>query len=69
MFVYSPYTDESYEDSTVWGTVGVIGSVLTLLAVAAAIWWWRRADPLVVASVSASAFQISTAGHGAQYLT
>jgi hypothetical protein len=69
IYAYSPYTAENYEDSTLWGTVGLIGSVLTLLALAAAIWWWRRADPLVVASVSASVFQITTAGHGAQYLT
>ena len=69
VYAYSPYTNENYEDSALWGTVGVIGSVLILLGVAAAIWWWRRADPLVVASVSASAFQITTAGHGAQYLT
>jgi hypothetical protein len=68
VYAYSPYTAENYEDSTLWGVVGRVGSLLTLLAVAAAVWWWRRADPLVVAGVAASAFQITTAGHGAQYL-
>jgi len=68
VYAYSPYTADNYEDSTLWGVVGRVGSLLTLLAVAAAVWWWRRADPLVVAGVSASAFQITTAGHGAQYL-
>ena len=69
VYAYSPYTPENYEDSVLWGIVGQVGSMLTLLAVAAAIWWWRRADPLVVAGVAASTFQITTAGHGAQYLT
>jgi hypothetical protein len=69
VYAYAPYTAENYEDSTLWATVGLVGSILTLVAIAAAIWWWRRADPLVVASVSASTFQITTAGHGAQYLT
>jgi Glycosyltransferase family 87 len=69
VYAYSPYTAENYEDSVLWGIVGQVGSLLTLLGIAAAIWWWRRADPLVVASVTASTFQITTAGHGAQYLT
>lgn len=69
VYAYSPYTPENYEDSVLWGIVAQVGSMLTLLAVAAAIWWWRRADPLVVAGVAASTFQITTAGHGAQYLT
>jgi hypothetical protein len=69
VYAYSPYTAENYEDSTLWGIVGQVGSLLTLLAIVAAIWWWRRADPLVVAGVTASTFQIATAGHGAQYLT
>jgi hypothetical protein len=69
VYAYSPYTAENYEDSTLWAVVGRVGSVVTLLAVAAALWWWRRADPLVVAGVTASVFQVTTAGHGAQYLT
>ena len=68
VFVVRPYTYESYETSTFWAAIGIVGAVATLVAVAAAVWWWRRADPLVVAGVSASVFQVATAGHGAQYL-
>jgi hypothetical protein len=68
VFLVHPYTNESFETSTFWATVDRIGSVVTLVAVAAAIWWWRRAHPLVIAGVSASVFQVTTAGHGAQYL-
>ncbi|MFI0451322.1 glycosyltransferase family 87 protein [Actinomadura sp. 6N118] len=49
-------------------TLGSIGSLLTLAAIAAAVWWWRRAHPADVAMVSASAFQVVTASHGVQYL-
>ncbi|MGY1805772.1 glycosyltransferase 87 family protein [Blastococcus sp. SYSU D00669] len=68
IWAYAPYTNENYEDSTLWAVVGRTGSVLTLIAVAAALWWWRRADRLVVAGVTAAVFQVTTAGHGAQYL-
>jgi hypothetical protein len=68
VFLVHPYTYESYETSTLWAAIGIVGAVATLVAVAAAVWWWRRADPLVVAGVSASVFQVATAGHGAQYL-
>jgi hypothetical protein len=50
-------------------TIGSIGSLLTLAAIAAAIWWWRRAHSVDIAMVSASAFQIVTASHGVQYLS
>lgn len=68
LFVLFPYTDESFETSTFWAVVGRVGSIATLLAVAAAIWWWRRARPVVIAGVAASVFQVTTAGHGTQYL-
>jgi hypothetical protein len=68
VFVLFPYTYESFEISTFWAVVGRVGSIATLIAVGAAIWWWRRAHPIVIAGVSASVFQVTTAGHGAQYL-
>ncbi|KAB2344057.1 glycosyltransferase family 87 protein [Actinomadura rudentiformis] len=49
-------------------TIGTIGTVLTLAAISAAVWWWRRAHPVDIAMVSASAFQVATASHGVQYL-
>ncbi|MBW8481646.1 glycosyltransferase family 87 protein [Actinomadura parmotrematis] len=48
--------------------LGSAGSLLTLAAIAAAVWWWRRAHPVDLAMVSASAFQVVTASHGVQYL-
>jgi hypothetical protein len=68
VFQFHPYTNESIETSTFWATVDRAGSIVTVFAVAAAIWWWRRAGPLAVAGVAASVFQVTTAGHGAQYL-
>jgi|tagenome__1003787_1003787.scaffolds.fasta_scaffold20964145_5 hypothetical protein len=68
VFLVRPYTYESFETSTFWAGVGVVGTVATLVAVAVAVWWWRKEDPLLVAGVSASVFQVATAGHGAQYL-
>jgi hypothetical protein len=68
IFAFFPYTDSTVAESVLWTTLGRVGSVATLIAVTAAIWWWRRANPIVVAGVTASAFQITTAGHGAQYL-
>jgi hypothetical protein len=49
--------------------VSRIGTLLTLSAVLGAIWLWRRAHALDIAQVSASAFQVVTAGHGVQYLS
>ncbi|WP_369138221.1 glycosyltransferase 87 family protein [Modestobacter versicolor] len=68
VFLVEPYTYESFETSTFWATVGRIGSLATLAAIVAAVWWWRRAHPVVLAGVTASVFQVTTAGHGAQYL-
>ncbi|MCO6006787.1 DUF2029 domain-containing protein [Actinoallomurus purpureus] len=49
--------------------IGSVGSLLTLVAIAAAVWWWRRAHPVDIAMVSASTFQLVTASHGVQYLS
>lgn len=68
VFLFFPYTDESFETSTLWAVLGRVGSITALIAIAAATWWWRRADPIVLAGVSASAFQVTTVGHGVQYL-
>ena len=68
VFLVRPYTYESFETSTFWAAVDRAGSIATLIAVAVAVWWWRRAHPIAIAAVSASVFQVTTAGHGAQYL-
>ena len=49
-------------------TIGIVGSVVTLVAVVAAVWWWRRAHPLDLASVAPCALLATTASFGEQYL-
>jgi hypothetical protein len=49
-------------------TIGAVGSLVTLVAVVAAVWWWRRAHPLDLASAVPCALLATTASFGAQYL-
>jgi hypothetical protein len=48
--------------------MGTVGSIVTLVAVIAAVWWWRRAHPLDLATVAPSALLATTASFGIQYL-
>jgi hypothetical protein len=49
-------------------TLGQIGTIVLVLALLAAGWWWRRADPLTLSVALLLVFVVVTYRFGAQYL-